>query len=100
MRFSESKQRRYDDAQHLHPRRIEHNPDRSAHGFWREVRAECSANSASVSMCATHFTPDSSEASSLNGPLGLVHISDTLAQVKFSVLSAVHTIDLQKSNLF
>ena len=44
--------------------------------------------------------PDGSESGVVDGVLGLVDVSDSLSEVEGSVFLIIHTLDLEKSELF
>ena len=61
---------------------VEHNSEGGTHSSGREIFGELSSNETVVAVRLDDSTPDSSELGVVSNTLGLINVSDSLAEVK------------------
>lgn len=79
--------------------RVEHNSESLAHSSGRKILGELSSNETVVAVRLHDLAPNSSEFSVVFNTLGLVNVSDSLAEVKAGVLLIIHTLHLEEGEL-
>lgn len=78
---------------------ITYNTNGSTKDLGRQVLAETSTNDTTGTMGASNTAPDNTELATILFSLGMVDISNTLAEIETSIVSGLNTFNLEKRNV-